>query len=146
MGFRPPLLRGRRYTLDLPENWRDDFSGFLMCAVSKNFLSVKQALSSVNSEDDVVWEEGDGDRITSVWYVSFGSLRDTAWWDQTYKALSFENAEYKCIGFGVRLVAKRNRSGLTETSKTNSYDYTPCISIEHDKASDAIMISSPFFI
>ncbi|KAD4585163.1 hypothetical protein E3N88_22764 [Mikania micrantha] len=73
----------------------------ILNGVSKNFLSVKQALSSVNSEDDVVWEEGDGDRITSVWYVSFGSLRDTAWWDQTYKALSFENAEYKCIGFGV---------------------------------------------
>ncbi|KAL8252444.1 hypothetical protein R6Q59_036137 [Mikania micrantha] len=152
-GFRPPLLRGRRYTLQLPENWCDDFSGFLMCAVSKNFLiwidffniSVKQALSGVNSEDDVVWEASDGDRITSVWYVSFGSLRDTEWWDQTYKSLSFENAEFKCSGFGVRLVAKKNRSGLTETSKTNSYDYTQGINIEHNKASDAIMISSPFF-
>ncbi|KAD4585158.1 hypothetical protein E3N88_22759 [Mikania micrantha] len=65
MGFRSPLLRGRRYTLQLPENWLDDFSGYLMCAVSKNFLiwidffkiSVKQALSGVSSEDEVVWKE-----------------------------------------------------------------------------------------
>ncbi|KAD4585154.1 hypothetical protein E3N88_22755 [Mikania micrantha] len=150
MGFTPPLLRGSRYTFQLPENWRDDFSGFLICAVSNYIListdilkiSVKQVSSDVSYEDDVVWEESDGDRITVVWYVSFGLLRNVAWLVQTYKALSFELAEYECSGFGVTLVAKKNRSGLTETSTINSYDYTRVIKIEHDKASDAIMISS----
>ncbi|KAI3802737.1 hypothetical protein L1987_30878 [Smallanthus sonchifolius] len=112
MGFTPPLLRGSRYTLQLPESWCDDFSGFLMCAVSKYYfisrdflkISVKQELSGLDSKDDVVWEESDGDENTLVWYVSFGSLRCTAWWDQTYKALSFENADDRCSGFGVRKV------------------------------------------
>ncbi|KAD4585152.1 hypothetical protein E3N88_22753 [Mikania micrantha] len=74
MGFTPPLLRGSRYTLQLPENWCDDFSGFLICAVSNYILirtnilkiSVKQVLSDVSCEDDVVWEESDGDRITMI--------------------------------------------------------------------------------
>ncbi|KAI3773339.1 hypothetical protein L1987_47864 [Smallanthus sonchifolius] len=151
MGFTTPLLRGSRYTLQLPERWCDDFSGFLMCAVSKYYflsrdflkISVKQELSGMDSKDDVVWEESDGDENTLVWYVSFGSLRHTAWWDQTYKALSFENADDRCSGFGVRLVAKKSRSGLTETSTTNSsVDYTPDIKIEHDKVFAAITISS----
>ncbi|KAD4585143.1 hypothetical protein E3N88_22744 [Mikania micrantha] len=149
MGFTPPLLRRKRYTLQLPENWRDDFSGFLMCAVPNNSIIfifdfkiiVKQASSGVSFEDDVVWEESDGDMNTLVWYLSFDLLRDTAWWNQTYKALSFEITKGECSGFGIRLVAKKNRSGLMETSTTNSYDYT-LFKIEYDKASDAIMISS----
>ncbi|KAL8232420.1 hypothetical protein R6Q57_002198 [Mikania cordata] len=109
--------------------------------------SMLEVLSGMSSESD-------GDENTLVWYLSFGSLRDAAWWDQTYKvawwdqtykALSFELAEFKCSGFGVRLVAKTNRNGLTETSTTNSYDYTPDIKIELDKGSDAIMISSSVF-
>ncbi|KAL8252435.1 hypothetical protein R6Q59_036128 [Mikania micrantha] len=148
MGFTSPILRGRRYTLQLPENWHDDYSGFLMCAVPNQFpiltdnfkIILKQASSGVSSEDDVVWEESDGGENTLVWYVSFDSLRDTLWWDQTYQALTFENGLFKC-GFGVKLVAKKNRSGLTETLTTNSYDYTPLFKIEHNKTSDAIMIS-----
>ncbi|KAD4585169.1 hypothetical protein E3N88_22770 [Mikania micrantha] len=59
MGFTPPLLEGNRYTLRLPENWRNNFSGFLMCVVSENLLktSVTQVSSGVSSEDDVVWVE-----------------------------------------------------------------------------------------
>ncbi|KAL8252441.1 hypothetical protein R6Q59_036134 [Mikania micrantha] len=150
MGFTPPLLRSKRYTLQIPENWRDDFSGFLMCAVLNDFIIsrddfkiiVKQASSGVSFEDDLVWEDSDGKGNTLVWYVSFDLLRDTAWWNQTYKSLYFEITIGKCSGFGVKLVEKKNRSGLMETSKKNSYDHTPLFKIEYDKASDAIMISS----
>ncbi|KAL8232422.1 hypothetical protein R6Q57_002200 [Mikania cordata] len=110
MGFTPPPLRRKRYTLQLPENWRD---GFLMCAVPNKLLIlkgdfkiiVKQALSGDGFEDDLVWEESDGEWNTLVWYVSF---RDSAWWNQTYKALYFEITTGECSGFGVRLVAKKN--------------------------------------
>ncbi|KAL8252464.1 hypothetical protein R6Q59_036157 [Mikania micrantha] len=150
MGFTPCLIRGRRCTLQLPENWHYDFSGFLMCAVSQKLpiwinslkISVKHASGGVNSEDDVVWEECNGDENTFVWYVSFGSLINIAWWDETYKALFFDLEGDECSGFGSRLIAEKNRSGLTETSTTNSYDYIRVIKIAHDKASDAIMISS----
>ncbi|KAD5802824.1 hypothetical protein E3N88_14184 [Mikania micrantha] len=150
MGFTPPLLRSKRYTLQLPKNWHDDFSGFLMCAVLNDFIIsrgdfkiiVKQASSGVSFEDDLIWEDNDGKGNTLVWYVSFDLLRDTAWWNQTYKALYFEITIGKCSGFGVKLVAKKNRSSLMETSTKNSYDHTPLFKIEYDKASDAIMISS----
>ncbi|KAD4585161.1 hypothetical protein E3N88_22762 [Mikania micrantha] len=84
-GFTPPLLRRRRYTLHLPENWRDDFSGFLMCvACNQNIILMDSCKISVNRcalslIDDMVWKEScDTHWNTLVWYVSFDSLRDTA--------------------------------------------------------------------
>ncbi|XP_076902418.1 disease resistance protein Roq1-like [Bidens hawaiensis] len=144
-GFRPHLLRGRRCRLELPENWCNDFSGFLMCVVTsydsfaipyRIWISMKQ-VSGDDSEDDVIWEESDGDKyMTWVWYVSFGLLSHTAWWNQTYKALSFENEFDTCSGFGVTLVEKKCRSGLTETSMDSSSQYAPKIKIQHDSASE----------
>ncbi|KAI3802719.1 hypothetical protein L1987_30860 [Smallanthus sonchifolius] len=163
-GFKPPLLRGSRCRLQLPENWCNDFCGFLMCAIlpkkySWNWIfymmheslriSINHAMSGMDSQDDVVWEESDsdGDKYTWVGYVSFGSLRHTTWWDQTYKALTF-GIEGKfdkfCGGFGVRLVAKKNRSGLTETS-SDSCGYMPNFEIEHDSGC-VLTISFPTFI
>ncbi|MFS7950343.1 hypothetical protein Hanom_Chr07g00582081 [Helianthus anomalus] len=102
---------------------------------------MNQVTSSMDSQDDVVWEESNNDRFKStfVFSVPFGSLRHTAWWHQTYKALSFDFEDNKCDGFGVRLIAKKNRSGLNETS-TNSSEYTPHLKIEHDSTS-ALTIS-----
>ncbi|KAI3807085.1 hypothetical protein L1987_23007 [Smallanthus sonchifolius] len=38
-GFRPSLLRGSGCRLKLPENWSNDFSGFLMCLVGTYEIS-----------------------------------------------------------------------------------------------------------
>ncbi|KAK1431630.1 hypothetical protein QVD17_08123 [Tagetes erecta] len=159
-GFTPPLLRGSSCRLKLPENWCNDFSGFLMCmVVSLNLetedgtiISMKQ-LSGMDFEDDVVWEESDGDSRkyqTWVWYVSFGSLRRTIWWDHTYKALDFNIQDkyrerpakfgvgddiQRPVAFGVRLVEKKSNSDLTSTSTMSSSHYAPRIKIQYDSAS-----------
>ncbi|KAI3763072.1 hypothetical protein L1987_53522 [Smallanthus sonchifolius] len=132
--FVPPLVRRSKYTLKLPENWCNDFSGFLMCFVSKRKfllwyhvnLRMEHVMSDTDSEDDVVWEESDNGNHTWVWYVSFGSLRHTAWWDETNNVLSFSiNSSFS--GFGVRLVARKNVCGPIETSTHSDEEsyYTP---------------------
>ncbi|KAI7740535.1 hypothetical protein M8C21_024447 [Ambrosia artemisiifolia] len=135
-GFTPPLLSGIRYTLKLPDNWCNDYSGFLMCAVVKQHrhcyqeIYMEHVMSGMDSKDDVVWEESDGDTYTWVFYVSFAILRNTTWWNSTYKAIMIRNIHSKrmsleglCSGFGVRLVAWESGSGQTETIPTTDEEF-----------------------
>ncbi|KAK1436881.1 hypothetical protein QVD17_02665 [Tagetes erecta] len=145
-GFTP-LRIGSDYRLKLPENWCNDFSGFLMCTVLSKYIFFGlrtsigiQQMNGVEFEEDMVWEESDGDSdvyMTYVWYVPFGSLRHTTWWDQTYKALEFNilDTYKKPIAFGVRLVDKESTSGrVSDTSTNSSSPYTPKFKIIHDSA------------
>ncbi|KAJ0816902.1 putative P-loop containing nucleoside triphosphate hydrolase, leucine-rich repeat domain superfamily [Helianthus annuus] len=138
MGFTP-LLRGNKCNLQLPENWCNDYSGFLMCAILPSFyiglivrISKSDETNGMDSQSDVFWEESD--ECTWMVYVSFGSLRQSVWWDQTYKALSFDTQQ-RCRGFGVRLVEKKRRSGIKETPTIYSSGYTPTLNIQHDSKS-----------
>ncbi|MFS8003252.1 hypothetical protein Hanom_Chr13g01211821 [Helianthus anomalus] len=101
---------------------------------------MNQVISGMNLQHDVVWEESSQTykacMRTWVGYVSFGSLRQTSWWDQTYKDLEFQiESGIDCNGFGVRLVAKKSKSGLIETSTDSSSHYAPKFEIQHDSAS-----------
>ncbi|KAD5803686.1 hypothetical protein E3N88_15046 [Mikania micrantha] len=147
-----PLLRGRRCRLQLPENWGNDHCGFLICAVLPNYfhwgdperIIIRHVTSGMDFEDDVVWEEsdGDGDKHTFVYYISFASMRDAIWWGKTYKALEFNIEDYRCCGFGVRLVSKRSRNAQTETS-TYSSGYTSRLEIV-DNLESALTVSLSF--
>ncbi|GKD17870.1 Toll/interleukin-1 receptor domain-containing protein [Tanacetum coccineum] len=91
----------------------------------------------------LVWGECfSGERyVTSVWYVSFASLRRTEWWNPTHKNVSFniQHLGYSTsIGIGASLVPMNNGSGLTDTSTDSSEftdDYTHKISISRDSKS-----------
>ncbi|KAI3763081.1 hypothetical protein L1987_53531 [Smallanthus sonchifolius] len=153
--FKPPLLRGSSCRLQLPENWCNDFSGFLMCAVLSDrtcftSLNMKQVMSGMKSEDDVVWDESYSNKFrTYVWYVSFASLRHTTWWDETYNAVLF-SIDVKGMfrradtsGFGVRLVARKSGSGPTQTTTAQDSDfsrYTPKLDTYHDSAHLSIFL------
>ncbi|KAI7756210.1 hypothetical protein M8C21_032416 [Ambrosia artemisiifolia] len=145
--FKPPLVSGSRCRLKLPENWSNDFSGFLICVVGtyeishySQRISMEHVLSGMDYEDDVAWEESDNDKRTLVWYVSFASLRHTTWWSSTYKAVLFslglDAAIQSFSGFGVALVARKSGSGPTEASTTQQeYEfshYTPSFNIVQD--------------
>ncbi|PWA82503.1 toll/interleukin-1 receptor (TIR) domain-containing protein [Artemisia annua] len=137
-GFTARLRVGWKCTLQLPENWCSDFCGFLVCTVANKLLhstlTIKQVtggLPGMDSEDDMVWKESAGDKITWVGYIPFASLRHTGWWDSTYKKLSFsinfptlqQQIKYNaCRGFGVRLVGRKEGSGPTETLEEISTD------------------------
>ncbi|KAJ0595155.1 disease resistance protein RUN1 isoform X2 [Helianthus annuus] len=57
-GFTPRPLRGKRFRLQLPENWCNDFCGFLMCAIT-NYLDpmvcMRRTMGDMDSQDNVVW-------------------------------------------------------------------------------------------
>lgn len=128
--FTPPLLREPRYTLELPDNWCNNFSGFLMCGVVRNpcfsvtdqrMISIEQVMSGMDSHNDGVWEgsDDDGRSKTVVLYVSFASLRHTKWWDETRKEVLFYIQKgslrlSSCHGIGVRLIPKKSGNGPTE--------------------------------
>lgn len=170
-GFIPLLLTGTRCTLQLPQNCYDDFCGFLMCAVVKNNYGSYREITMEHDKSDitgmdshcVLWRKrGDG-VATWLGYVSFGSLRHTAWWDETCNTVSFSmNFSYAnpdptddpdnrrgymsdpCTGFGVRLVSRNSESGLKLTAKITtdcseffdeSYDFKHKFKIRHDSKS-----------
>ncbi|XP_076901070.1 TMV resistance protein N-like [Bidens hawaiensis] len=154
-GFTPPLLRGNRCTLQLSENWCNDFSGFLICAVLPSFhpsdsgvyrsINVYEEMNGMDSQhDDEIWKLESYGKYTLMAYVSFGSLRRTVWWDQTHKALSFEIADKRRgCGFGIRLIdKKKSRSDSTETSTIYSSAHTPTLRIVRDSMS-AVRIYLP---
>ncbi|KAK9069862.1 hypothetical protein SSX86_010258 [Deinandra increscens subsp. villosa] len=147
-GFTPPLTRGRGCTLQLQENWCNDFSGFLMCVVFKfawpeppTMICMSGWSSGIDSQDDMIWERSHGDGRIWVGYVPFGLLRESTWWDQTYKAISFTmefDGQNPSCGFGVRLVAKTSRSE-TSTSSSSSDHYTPRFEIKRDLKSSLLI-------
>nr|XP_043631884.1 disease resistance protein Roq1-like [Erigeron canadensis] len=148
-GFIPCLCKGSKCTLQLPNNWCDDFCGFLICAVFKKKsryeavkISMQQPMSTEEGMDsrqnDVVWEEGIGDTSTSTWvgYISFGSLRNTFWWDRmplpcNTLSFSIDEDRFPCSGVGVRLVS---RDGRQTDSSDELCDYEPSFRIRHDSA------------
>lgn len=132
-GFIPSLVKGTSFTLQLPPNWNDAFSGFLMCVVLKRSdssftsplkITLKHETGGSECMDSQL-EEGVDDEITWVGYVSFGSLTHTRWWDLTFNAVSFsihcsdDNSSESCRGFGVGLVSRKSRSDLMEATTSN---------------------------
>ncbi|GKD98137.1 hypothetical protein Tco_1382034 [Tanacetum coccineum] len=154
--FRNRLYAGDKCRLPLPENWCNDFCGFLVCAVLEDDVDIPGVTIKEEASDemrgmfhDVVWGENFGDKLTWVWYVSFASLRRSEWWNPTHKNVSFYI--YNCgtsIGLGASLVPMNNGSGLTDTSTDSSEfidDYTPKISIRNDSKS-SLTISPRVYI
>ncbi|GJU16589.1 Toll/interleukin-1 receptor domain-containing protein [Tanacetum coccineum] len=153
--FTNRLYAGNKCRLPLPENWCNDFCGFLIFVVvddradlwSSPDITIKEEASDDmrGMFHDVVWGECfSGERyVTSVWYVSFASLRRTEWWNPTHKNVSFCIDHYTMnpsnyLGIGASLVPMNNGSGLTDTSTDSSEftdDYTHKISIVHDSKS-----------
>ncbi|PWA99313.1 NB-ARC domains-containing protein [Artemisia annua] len=133
-GFKPSLLKGTRFRLQLPPNWYDDFSGFLMCAVLTRGYNLTVNISMRYEMDDSVhmdsqWEEGEHDEVTWVGYVSFGSLRDSTWWDSSYSAITFslhcggEETSESCTGLAVALVPARKSESNPMEATINHLDF-----------------------
>ncbi|GJV99383.1 Toll/interleukin-1 receptor domain-containing protein [Tanacetum coccineum] len=169
--FTNRLYAGDKCRLPLPENWCNNFCGFLICAVLEDHVyrwtSPDITIKEEASDDmrgmfhDVVWGESFGGKLTWVWYVSFASLRRTEWWNPTHKNVSFYIinpylSKITSIGIGAKnpsnylrigasLVPMNNGSGLTDTSTDSSEftdDYTPKFSIRHDSKSSLTIFPS----
>ncbi|GJX38340.1 Toll/interleukin-1 receptor domain-containing protein [Tanacetum coccineum] len=153
--FTNRVYAGDKCRLPLPENWCNDFYGFLICVVVDGcdylWSSSDITINEKASDDmrgmfhDVVWGESfSGKRyVTWVWYVSFASLRCTEWWNLTHKNVSFYIHHFytkpsNYLGIGASLVPMNNGGGQTDTSTDSSEftdDYTHKISISRDSKS-----------
>ncbi|GJR17828.1 hypothetical protein Tco_0966355 [Tanacetum coccineum] len=156
------LFGDRGGELPLPENWYNDFCGFLIFAVLVDHVNMRGYTSiTINKEvsddmrgmfHDVVWGESFGGKRIRVLYVSFASLRCTEWWNPTHKNVSFYIHHYNTkpsnyLGIGASLVPMNNGSGLTDTSTDSSEftdDYTHKISISRDSKSSLTISPSVY--
>ncbi|KAJ9554323.1 hypothetical protein OSB04_018368 [Centaurea solstitialis] len=79
------------FTLQLPWNWYSEFCGFLVYIDwymnEDAVIIINEVLRRENDDDD----DNDEETITAdgMWYISFGSLRDTSWWNSTHSTISF---------------------------------------------------------
>ncbi|PWA58021.1 toll/interleukin-1 receptor (TIR) domain-containing protein [Artemisia annua] len=149
--FRPRLQAGYKCTLQLPENWCNDFCGFLMCAVVQVGLLVENPMITmkqvrggsmgIDSQDDVDSEDSqdDVDLEDSQDDVDLEDFRDDK--KNMGGAVSFFISTHRrCGGFGVSLVPRTSGSGPTDTSppeyyhdrKRKKYDFKPEFEIEDD--------------
>ncbi|GJX98966.1 Toll/interleukin-1 receptor domain-containing protein, partial [Tanacetum coccineum] len=162
--FTNRLYAGNKCRLPLPENWCNDFCGFLICVVvdsrddlwSSPDIDIKEEASDDmrGMFHDVVWGKSFGGEryVTWVWYVSFASLRCTEWWNPTHKNVSFYIRHYNTkpsnyLGIGASLVPMNNGGGLTDTSTDSSEftdDYTHKISISRDSKSSLTISPSVY--
>ncbi|KAM0035016.1 putative TIR domain, P-loop containing nucleoside triphosphate hydrolase [Helianthus debilis subsp. tardiflorus] len=143
-----PLHEGGRYRLKLPKNWCNDFSGFLLCAVVtrdsyyiSQRVSMTHMMSGMGSQDNVVWKQThDNDKRTWIGYVPFSLLRQSPWWDKTYKEVLFsiQHNPISCSGFRVRLVERKSKSGsidiLATQEESEFSSYTPKFEISRYSA------------
>ncbi|GKE79174.1 hypothetical protein Tco_1545294 [Tanacetum coccineum] len=165
--FIPWLLTGTRCTMQLPQNYCNDFCEFLMCAVVKenygNYRKItmkhKKSILTGRNSQQVLWDKSAYGVATWLGYVSFGSLRQTSWWDQTCDIVSFSinysyadpghksdldnRCEYiygPCVAFGGRLIRRKNGLLLTTKATTEgsselydeNYDFKNNIRIQYD--------------
>ncbi|KAL8258275.1 hypothetical protein R6Q59_030316 [Mikania micrantha] len=89
----------RIITLQLPQNWKNDFSGFLVCADNLQndpyiiFINTNTSMVMEYSQPDH-WEEFDKNPESYDYalagYIPFSSLQDTSWWNSAHTRISFD--------------------------------------------------------
>lgn len=111
------------FTLQLPHNWYNDFSGFLLWTdkyLWRYLIVIKQEETCLDVQPDH-WPEFDknpeSDEYSSVGYVSFGSLRHTSWWNPAYNKLSFELGDKFGYNLKVGLVPRKCNGDSNEREK-----------------------------
>ncbi|XP_024989853.1 TMV resistance protein N-like [Cynara cardunculus var. scolymus] len=105
------------FTLQLPWNWYNEFSGFLVYVDKVNWLGdglivIKDVLGRENEDDALevsnkTEHEEETMRAEAICYISFGSLRNTSWWNSTHTTLSLSFRS--CVKLKVELVPRRSQ-------------------------------------
>ncbi|KAJ9554657.1 hypothetical protein OSB04_018702 [Centaurea solstitialis] len=105
------------FTLELPRNWYNDFSGFLICMKnlsSNDHLIVIGDVLDMDYEDDVLQTF---DEMSGMCYISFGSLRQTTWWSSPHSTISFF---IEGLYLKAELVPRRSKRGSKKRAKDTS--------------------------
>ncbi|KAJ9556170.1 hypothetical protein OSB04_010784 [Centaurea solstitialis] len=115
----------RTLMLELPDNWYNEFSGFLICIHvdpvfnKKVVITIKDMMAGEN-EDVLKVSDGTSGHTrdtVSYLYISFGSLRHTSWWKSKHTTVSFSIDGRQAANLKVELVPGRNKGDSIERSK-----------------------------
>ncbi|KAJ9554648.1 hypothetical protein OSB04_018693 [Centaurea solstitialis] len=93
LDFDGTLMSTKRKTfmLELPPNWYNEFSGFLIYTTSGDEFAIEDGMGK-EDEDDVLKVPNDEDEVflvvNTMRYISFGALRHTTWWNSTHTKIS----------------------------------------------------------
>ncbi|KAK9062832.1 hypothetical protein SSX86_020022 [Deinandra increscens subsp. villosa] len=109
----------KRFILRLPSNWHNEYCGFIITTVSRAFttritMNINQELdedchSELLQESNEI-QEPDHHSTIYVGYVSFTSLRHTAWLKPENKMISFSLSSENECSIVVELVPRKSRS------------------------------------
>ncbi|XP_071704613.1 disease resistance protein Roq1-like [Rutidosis leptorrhynchoides] len=93
--YEESVVDGSKFVLQLPHNWDNDFSGFLIhCVIDYQepnvTIVIKQEVLVDEEECNHQNELSVGSHPpTYIGYISFNSLRNTKWWNPAYSVISF---------------------------------------------------------
>ncbi|KAJ9550632.1 hypothetical protein OSB04_014677 [Centaurea solstitialis] len=121
------------FTLQLPWNWNSKFSGFLIyvdCGVTNMtaVVTIKDVIDRENKSDmlEVPNEDDESKKMSGMYYISFGSLKETSWWNSTHTTVSF-SLDYihsypkKKVCLKVELVPKRSQGDDSIIEKSSEF-------------------------
>ncbi|XP_042752827.1 disease resistance protein RUN1 [Lactuca sativa] len=141
------------FTLRLPDDWYNDFSGFLIRIVTNNKLpDINIIFTHEVYEKDLrfeIWQDSNespgpeylkGEVKTYVGYVSFSSLRQTTSLNSSYNIISFSIEDMDWSSFAAELVprerkddADKSRKVATDSEYLNDeLDMRKAFMIQHD--------------
>nr|XP_043629636.1 disease resistance protein Roq1-like isoform X2 [Erigeron canadensis] len=111
----------------VPDNWCNDFSGFLIHCVIEHqepnvTIIIEQEVVQLDKEEGNHQNESSVSRHppTYIGYISFTSLRHTTWWNPAFSVISFSLGGTK---FEVELVPKTGKgSHYVETTEDTTSD------------------------
>ncbi|CAI9297018.1 unnamed protein product [Lactuca saligna] len=126
-------FRGNTFTLPLPHDWYNEYSGFLIRVLTNDKLPNINIIIKQEAAEDPPFELWQGsseavdpeydDGITFVGYVSFSSLSHTTSLNSTYNMISFSMEDVKWSFFefesyvGVELVPRKSKYKPVQTTK-----------------------------
>ncbi|KAJ9554658.1 hypothetical protein OSB04_018703 [Centaurea solstitialis] len=147
------------FTLQLPWNWYNEFSGFLISVnwhMSKgDAIVIKDVIGMENEDDDLEVSDGTpqideymvgicSQEMGGMSYISFSSLRHTSWWNSTHSTVLFsiKGPHLADVYSKVELVPKKSHGDDSiEGAKDNSEFWDEeaqnkkTFKIEHDSKS-----------
>nr|KAJ0192194.1 hypothetical protein LSAT_V11C800408830 [Lactuca sativa] len=121
------------FRLRLPNDWCDDYCGFLMRIVTKGTdmcidINMKQAPDQEDSRFEI-WHESneapepeyDGALMTHVGNVSFSSLRRNTSLNSSYNIISFSLEDMDWTSFAAELVPRQSKDHPLQTTKVATH-------------------------
>ncbi|KAL7588765.1 hypothetical protein Lser_V15G37385 [Lactuca serriola] len=155
--FAGRLFRGETFTLHLPHDWYNDFSGFLICIVTHMKSPHADIIIKQEPDEDPPFElmqdsnEYDGKTIF-IGYVSFGSLRHTSLLTSPYNIISFSFDRGESY-IGAELVPRVNKGDQVQTAKVgadcsefwdNEDEDRSTFTLRHDSQSSIKILWQPY--